>query len=563
MRGFQILLLMFTCVAANAQPNFEWAASFGNSQSDYGLSIAVDHHNNSYLAGQYTGTVDFDPGNGVFELTSKGSGSNMFVLKLDENGALIWVKSIEARLEYSDCMKLDSQGNVAICGVFSGTIDFDPGNGQTSLTSTGSFDVFVLKLTANGNFIWANKIEATGIVHPIMVLETGSNGEIIVGGSYYDTLDCDPSSVIHNIISNGKEDMFIVSFSPAGGFNWARSIGGIKQDGISSIVVDDSNNIIACGYFRDTVDFDPGSATLYSYSNGISDLFYMKLTSNGDLVWVNTTGSNKKDVATFVKTDASNNIYVSGWFNKTVDFDPSPSLKELTAIGDWDAFILKLNPNGELIWVHSLNGIIVSIGHDKINNVYLLGRFEYKIDLDPSSNIQEFYSIGNTSVFVCKLNKEGEYNWGYAFGGGNYIFPESIFVKEYGNIYTTGWYRGAIDADPGPDSLYLKSNGLGDIFIQKLSQDAIGIKENGSIESIDLKLILYPNPGQGNYSIDFSNQSNIQVSIFNNKGELIDSHFSSGDGIFNFNIEGSNGIYLVQVLSKNGISETIKVIKID
>jgi Beta-propeller repeat len=156
-----ILFFSLSIFDVEAQ-NFSWAKSIGGTGGDTGNSIAVDALGNVYTTGIFINTVDFDPGAGVFNLTSVG-GSNIFVSKLDASGNFVWAKSTGSGNGISNSIAVDASGSVYTTGSFNGTVDFDPGVGVFNLTSAGSdADIFVSKLDASGNFVWAKSVGAAG-----------------------------------------------------------------------------------------------------------------------------------------------------------------------------------------------------------------------------------------------------------------------------------------------------------------------------------------------------------------------------------------------------------------
>ena len=135
----------------NAQ-QFEWAKSFGGTSADYSIDIITDASGNVYTAGSFQGTIDFDPGVGVFNLTSNGT----VIQKMDVSGNFLWAKSLLGTGFRS--ITTDASGNVYTAGIFTGTIDFDPGVGTFNITSNGVITVFVQKMDSSGNFLCAKSI---------------------------------------------------------------------------------------------------------------------------------------------------------------------------------------------------------------------------------------------------------------------------------------------------------------------------------------------------------------------------------------------------------------------
>ena len=129
----------------------------------------MDANRNVFLVGTFGGTTDFDPGPGVANRTNVG-GFNTFVVKLDPNGNLLWVQIIGGGDAKPAGLTVDEFGSVYLTGVFSGTVDFDPGLGVTNFTTpVGVEDGFVVKLDANGGLVWARELNGTVETRPEQV----------------------------------------------------------------------------------------------------------------------------------------------------------------------------------------------------------------------------------------------------------------------------------------------------------------------------------------------------------------------------------------------------------
>ena len=154
-----VIFVFFSSVTVKADDvNYSWAYRIGSGSLDRGNSMAVDASGNVYTAGVFGGTVDFDPGPAVFNLSSL-SGSGGFIQKLDAQGNFVWAKAFTGNgATQTTSMVIDTAGNIYTTGDFTWTTDFDPGAGVANLTSGGYNDIFVSKLDSSGNFVWAKSV---------------------------------------------------------------------------------------------------------------------------------------------------------------------------------------------------------------------------------------------------------------------------------------------------------------------------------------------------------------------------------------------------------------------
>lgn len=453
--------------------NYQWAKSMGGSLGDYSHSLVLDSAGNIYTVGFFSGTVDFDPGVGISNLTNVGM-TDIFISKLDTGGNFIWAKSMGGPItEQAYSISLDGSSNIYITGIFSGTVDFDPGIGISNLTSAGVQDIFISKLDPAGNFMWVKRIGGNN--NDISFSSTvDAVGNVYVTGYFSGTVDFNPGLGTSNLTSAGLNDIFILKLDQTGNYLWTKGIGGVDNDFIKSIALDGSGNIYAIGSFKATVDFDPGAGSSNITSAGDFDIFILKLDEFGNFNWAKSMGGNGLDNGNSIALDSTGNIYVAGDFYLTSDFDPGAGTTNLTSVGDKDIFISKLDGFGNLLWAKSMggNGIddVSSMAIDHSANIYTTGSFQAITDFDPSAGINNLTSAGWNDVYISKLNAAGNLLWAESIGGSASDAGNSIALYGNQHIYITGTFEETIDFDPDTGTSYLTSAGLSDIFILKLNQ---------------------------------------------------------------------------------------------
>ena len=466
----QLLLLALSCFlfcgAGHAQ-GFEWVKGIEGKGLEEARAITVDASGYVYTIGLFNDTIDLDPGPGVTNLVAVGGGNNTFVQKLDANGDLVWAKSIKGEADGSD-ITVDAGGNVYITGAFNGTVDFDPGPGTTNLTSVvrlggvvpvSTSDIFVLKLDVNGNLAWVKSMGGTG-------WDYSSGIAVDTNGNVYNTG-----------VFVGTVDFFVQKLDVNGDLVWVKSLGVGGQRTGNAIAIDASGNTYIIGSFSGTVDFDPGVGIANLTSAGNRDAFVQKLDVNGNLVWVKRTGGGGSEQGQTIAVDGSSNVYAIGSFEGTVDFDPGPGTTNLTSTGFGSMYVQKLDMNGDLVWAKGIgvdvSGTEIDIVVDASGNVYATGTFFGTVDFDPGPGTTNLTSAGAIDVFVQKMGVNGDLAWAQSMGESGHDKGVGIAVDASGNVYTTGVFNGTVDFDPGPGTTNLTSVTVGtfstdDIFIQKL-----------------------------------------------------------------------------------------------
>jgi hypothetical protein len=513
-RKFIVSILFALTLASESQVNFEWARNVGSAGcGEHGYSTTVDANGNVYTTGSFVGTADFDPGPGVYTLTSVGSDVDVFVLKLDPNGNFVWAKQIGGGKEYGHSIALDALGNVHITGVFGAgmPVDFDPGPSTFTLT-TSTWDIFVLKLDINGNFVWAKQMGGNGSNGDYgLSIATDAAGNVYTTGYFNTTADFDPGSGTCNLTTVGgfyDSDIFVSKLDAFGNFVWAKSFGSIYADYGQSITVDPSGNVYTTGFFGGTADFDPG-AGIYTLPGSPSlDVFVSKLNSSGNFVWAKQLGGNGDDIGNGIAVDASGNIYTTGSFSTTADFDPGSGISNMTSSGDKDIFVSKLDASGSFLWVRQLGSLNEDVGNsialDLNANVYTTGHF-MGTAVDPVNNYTLSAKSNKEDIFISKLDASGNFVWAKNMGAvtsqtcaSTYYSGECIAVDGSSNVYTSGYFYDTVDFDPNSGTYNLTTAGLDDIFIHKMSQPPLKVK--GVFEN-DNMISIFPNPGHGIFQL--------------------------------------------------------------
>jgi hypothetical protein len=406
------------------------------------------------------------------------------------DGGFVWAGALGgSSFEVASSVTADGTGNVYTTGAFFGTADFDPDTVATfDLTSAGSRDIFISKLDSNGDFVWARRVGGTGNDESYSIVVDAA-GNVYITGYFEDTVDFDPGAGTSNLTSTGGTDTFILKLDSNGDFAWAKSLDGSSDDGGIGIVLDASGNVHTVGYFQGTVDFDPGAGTSNLTSAGSFDVYIWKLDSNGDYVWAKRIGRTNSDFPSAIAVDASGNVYTTGTFESWVDFDPGAGTAYLTAAGDYDVFVSKLDSSGDYVWAKRMGGTDFdysnSLAVDASENVYTAGRFQGTVDFDPGAGTSNLTSAGDYDIFVSKLDSSGDYVWAKRMGGTGYDEANSIALDATGNVYTAGEFLGTVDFDPGAGTSELTAAGGRDVYVSKLdgSGDFVWAKGAGSTGS--------------------------------------------------------------------------------
>ncbi|MEE9423976.1 MAG: SBBP repeat-containing protein [Methylococcales bacterium] len=503
----------------------EWAKRAGGLDADSGNAIAVDGSGNTYVTGSFVGGGGFtdsatfgpDEANET-TFTDIDELPNMFVAKYTANGNLVWVKRSDGNTSVSgDDIAVDSSGNTYVTGFFKqsfgSTATF--GSGETNETTfsndieipttrefdNGFTDMFVAKYAADGNLVW---VKHAGGMNPdsrsgSIVFSRGVSGSGItmdVSGNVYVLGGFTDSATFGlgetgetTLTSEGFSDIFVAKYTADGDLVWVRRAGGTDFDGGSDIVVDGLGDTYVTGGFRESATFGPeevGETTLTS--DGESDVFVAKYTTDGDLVWVKRAGGAGFTSGSGIAVDDSGNAYVSGSFGVATITGIGGSATfgageagetTLTSDGSRDIFVAKYTVDGDLVWVKRAGGSNSDGGQgiavDNSDTVYVTGAFFDNATFglgEPRETTLNSGGRGIVDIFVAKFTADGELISAKRAGGNNIDAGFDIAVDDSGNAYVTGVFTGMAIFGLGEENQTTLITGVGgfrDIFVAKFS----------------------------------------------------------------------------------------------
>ena len=486
-----------TTISATMETTPSWAKSIGGTLYDDGNSVATDSSGNVYVIGYYRGTVTI----GSITLTSAGD-TDVFVAKYNTSGTVQWAKSIGgASSDRGHGIATDSSGNVYVTGYYQGTVTI----GSTTLTSAGSYDVFVAKYNTSGTFQWVKSISGTSTDNGTGIA-TDSSGNVYVIGYYVGTIDFGSGT---SLTSAGSGDAFVAKYNTGGTVQWAKSIGNTGSDAGFGIATDSSGNVYVIGYYRGTVTI--GSTTLTSAGN--ADAFVAKYDTSGTPQWAKSIGDTGTDAGLGIATDSSGNVYVIGYYRGTVTIGSIT----LTSAGNADVFVAKYNTSGTVQWAKSIGGPDNINGNgiatDSGENVYVIGQYSGTIDFGSGTSLN---SAGSFDAFIAKYDTSGTVQWAKSIGGTSYDDGNSVATDSSGNVYVTGRYYGTVTIG----STTLTSAGDADAFVAKYSTSYI-LDINTSVDvQGDLNVSSNLEVGGANLFVDTST-SNVGIGT-NTPGYTLD-----------------------------------------
>ena len=395
-------------------------------------------------------------------------------------------------------------------------------------------------IAQNAEYEWATSFTGSDYMFTFG-LAADDAGYVYTTGGIVGTVDFDPGSGTSNITSAGITDIYVSKQDPSGNLEWAKSFPGAGNNNGRGIAVDGSGNVYATGSFAGTADFDPGAGVNNISSQGQGDMYIAKFDPQGNLAWVKIIGGPQNEVGFDIHVDDANNIYITGEFSNTIDFDPGPGVSNLTGNVNGSSFALKLNSSGGFEWARAFGlGAGLAISTDGNSNVVLTGRFSGTGDFDPGAGTATMTAVGSFDIFIVKLNSLGNFDWAKQLGATGFNYGNGIGTDDQGNVFVGGYYYGTADFDPGAGTTNLTSNGTSDTYVVKF--DATGAfqwahslggaaADNGNDLSVDGAGNVYT-IGAFRSSVDFDPGAGTNT-LTSNAGSA-DVYISKLDGMGNF-----------------------------
>lgn len=524
------------------------AFKISSSGTDRGMRVTTDNSGNVITTGYFGNSADFDPGAGSASLTPSGLSEDVYVAKYDAALNYIWaVKFSTSGSDFPYALAVDASNNIIVGGD----------------VAANSRDGFVNKYDPNGNLTWS--ISIGGVNKDVVYgVNTDASKNVYVTGYFSNTVDFDPSAGTYTLASNGGRDIFLAKYDSTGKFRWVFNLGGTittaYEEGGQDLVIAGSN-IYLTGNFEGTADFDPSVATNTLMSNGSLDMFIAKYDTTGAYIWAKSMGSNNKhDYSYAIDIDASENVYITGGFEETVDFDPSVGTATLASasVNAQDIFVAKYNSAGAYQWVFQVGGNTSVDDHafdidvTPTGDIYICGEVWGPADFDPSAGIFNILP-SNDQIFFAKYTNAGAFVWAFDIGAtssnGSADNGFGVHAATAG-LYVTGDFSGTADFDPSANTATLTSSG-GDAFVALYGTSVFsGIntfeKENDLVK-------VFPNPSNGQIHFSYAgNKKPWDLSITDVTGKIIFNSKNIQQETISLNLEDlRSGLYFYTIQSND------------
>ena len=322
----------------------EWQKTFGGSEDDSAASI-IQTKDGGFAVLGYSKSSDTD-------VSVNAGDKDFWFLKLSNSGNLLWEKTFGfSGADYGTTLLEAKDGGFLITGVLDVSGSNGEGNSKSRATKHAGGDYWVIKTDGYGNLQWRKFFGGSLSELPLGVVETRNNNFIIVGSS-----DSDDFNIENN---KGSYDFWMIKIASTGALLLEKSFGGSAIDEARAIAATNDGNFIVVGDTRSS-DVD------VSLNNGAADIWILKISAEGDLLWEKTIGGSSFDVARAIYKTQDNGFLIAG-SSRSLD-------NGFENKGQNDALILKIDENGNLLWLKTAGGSEIDFLYDvvELNNKLII-----------------------------------------------------------------------------------------------------------------------------------------------------------------------------------------------
>jgi hypothetical protein len=329
-----------TVIPQSAGPDTFWTRTYGGSEAECGYSIIQSHDGGYVIAGS---------------TTSYGSGGDLYLVKTDSKGDSLWAVNYGAfYAEIGRSIVQTSDGGYIVTG--------------SSWWGSSGRDIYLVRTDPGGERLWTKTYGGPFSDVGYSVVQAADGGYLVAGNTWS--------------YGDGRSDVYLIRTDHDGDTLWTRTYGDFDYDDAFAVLRVFNDCYVVAG-------------RTCSYGDGDSDVYLMKIDSEGDTLWTRTYGGPLDDEAYAIAQTSDNGYLVAGW---------SSSYTE----GDVDVFVIRTDANGDTVWTRTYGGVGVDIGwsvaqaHDGGSLVV---------------GYTESSGAGGSDIFVVRIGSTGDTLWTTTYGG--------------------------------------------------------------------------------------------------------------------------------------------------
>ena len=386
-----------------------WTRQFGTGANERAFGVATDANGHVFVAGRTTGALD----------GPNAGGTDAFIRSYTREGDLRWARQFgTSSADVATGVAIDANGNVYVVGNTAGALE---GAGE------GGLDVFIRSYDGDGERRWTRQF-GTSSDDEALGVATDAHGNVYVTGITSGALEGDGFSGL---------DGFVRSFDGDGVVRWTRQFGTTSGDRAFGVATDANGNVYVAG---ETFGALEGTAA------GGGDAFVRSYDGDGAHRWTRQFGTGSVDIARGVSTDASGNVYVTGFTEGAL---------EGASFGPIDAFVRSFDGDGVVRWTRQFGtgseDVALDVATDASGNVYVAGRTGGALD---------GASAGGIDAFVRSFDSGGTLRWTRQFGTVSSDHAVGVAAGSSAEVYVVGYTNGALEGtSAGGEDAYVRVYG--------------------------------------------------------------------------------------------------------
>jgi len=400
---------------------YQWSARIGGVGRDSVRGVAWDKAGNLAITGYFSDSVAFGG-----STARKAANIDTYVSKYGPDGAHLWTATFGGKGEdVGNGIAIDEDGYITVVGLFSDVMEV----GTTPLKSAGSDDIFIVRLTPEGDIAWARRVGGTDsdAAHDVV---TGKSGDIVVTGSFKKSMQVGKDT----IASQGNEDIFVLKLDSDGYLEWIVRHGGRYRDFGQQVEMTGDGGVVLLAEFTDDVSF--GGEVLKNQGN--RDLALVAMNPDGSHRWSKSFGSPFNELGLGLAVDPAGNIVLTGSFDNEITFGGDVFKSQ----GESDIYVAKFDASGGHLWSKAYGAAREDIGHsvavDTFGNIVVGGWFWHSVDFG-GGELES--TSGNKDAFLLKLSESGEHLWSKRLGDRDHDQIRGVAIHHSGRIAAAGIFR--------------------------------------------------------------------------------------------------------------------------
>jgi hypothetical protein len=307
----------------DANGQWAWIKTIGGAENDFARGVTVDSQGRVSISGQVSGDLTIDG-----ETVATSNNQDVIIAQWSTEGVLNWYEILGGDSEtYPYAIESDPDGNLYAVGQFNNTATFQ----DEEMTSTGYYDIYIIKMTANGSVEWTQQSKGY-YSEQAYDLAVNDEGQVFITGFFSDKADFGYTQ----LQSRGADDSFIAKLDTDGTYLWAQSGGGTGWDYGRSVTINRRGNAVVTGDYKGLAHF--GSEQLTATGGDFdTDIFMVEYSPNGEVITAQTVGDTNSNFGYSIISDQAGSLYLSGIFFNEITLGEETA----TGLGENDVFIGK------------------------------------------------------------------------------------------------------------------------------------------------------------------------------------------------------------------------------